>query len=268
MSYCRDISEAKDESAAMHGTGRQNLCVWRYSTYENMVMSRESSRRVAAKTRETQRRIKELQEAAGSLAQGRLRASPREILDEIDFLLSETSLAGWQLFLEKICGGDGVAVENLYSTVTFEPLQNLQLGVSRLSKTCFIQCSSWEEISSHPEDPPGKQKTVSSVRQPLFKACNGIPAFIEEKYLVPGLYVELAKKEQTAHLKDLLAGKELRGMMKGINYYAVGTMFPFAAAVIDRSLHSVKRWTLTWMRVLYTETVNKVFLDQRGGGWV
>lgn len=69
-----------------------------------------------------------------------------ELLDEIGSSLSKQSLSEWPSCPEKTCEGDEVLMNNLYSIFTFVPLQNLYLGVSRLSKTFLIQYLSSDEI--------------------------------------------------------------------------------------------------------------------------
>lgn len=90
-----------------------------------------------------------MQEEAGKLAERGLRKRRRRLLDEIESLLSEQSLAEWLSLLGEMCGGNGVVVENLYSIFMLEPLHYLHLGVSRLLKTCLPQYSCLKEIYSH-----------------------------------------------------------------------------------------------------------------------
>lgn len=59
--YCRDVSEAKDISAAFRVARRQHLYVEYHSAHKKD-MGRESSSRVVAKTMETQKKIKACQE--------------------------------------------------------------------------------------------------------------------------------------------------------------------------------------------------------------
>lgn len=69
VSYCRDISEAKDVAAVWQSAERQHLCARCYCTYEDMVVGRESLRPVVAKKMQTRRSVKELQEEPGNLAE-------------------------------------------------------------------------------------------------------------------------------------------------------------------------------------------------------
>lgn len=93
-------------------------------------------------------------------------------------------------------GGDvGVVAENFYYLLTFEPLQNFQLGVSRLLKLRLVHYLSSDELQSHPESPARRRKRFSSVRLPLLRACSTILAHTEEDYPVHGLHVYFPKEE-------------------------------------------------------------------------
>lgn len=61
-SYCCDITEAENMSAARQNAGRQHPSVRRHSMYENMVMGRLTSIRVVVETMEARRRIKNARE--------------------------------------------------------------------------------------------------------------------------------------------------------------------------------------------------------------
>lgn len=66
-SYCCDNKRENDKYAVRHNTGRQHPDARLHSTYEKLVMGRGSSSLVAAKTMETPRKVKELQDKAGNL---------------------------------------------------------------------------------------------------------------------------------------------------------------------------------------------------------
>lgn len=102
-------------------------------------MGRKTSDCVVAKTIETRRKVKELQKKAVNLAWSSSSRKRREVLDKIGSLLSQRSLTEWPSFLKKTCKCDRVVAENLYSVITFKPLHNLQLGVSKNLKTIFVQ---------------------------------------------------------------------------------------------------------------------------------
>lgn len=53
-------------------------------------------------------------------------------------------------------------------------------------------------------------------------------------------------------------------MLKGISHYAFDTVYPFVAAVTDRSHGVVDRSRLTGMSMLYVRMVNKALFDQEG----
>lgn len=62
----------------------------------------------------------------------------REVVDEIDSLLSEQSLAKCASFAGKTLESSGAVVADLYLLLTFSLLRNVYLGVSKLLKTCRI----------------------------------------------------------------------------------------------------------------------------------
>lgn len=55
----------------------------------------------------------------------------REILDEVEYLLSEQSLTEWPPYLDEMCKGEGVVAEDLYWVFTAERSHNFRLRVSK-----------------------------------------------------------------------------------------------------------------------------------------
>lgn len=101
-------------------------------------------------------------------------------------------------------------VEDLHSILTSGSLHNLHLGVLRLLKTYSTQYFSSKKTFRYLGGPPGKEKRLSLVRLPLFKACTGKLACTDEKYPIPGFHVKLGRKGHTAQLNGLLTGDGLR----------------------------------------------------------
>lgn len=64
-------------------------------------------------------------------------------------------------------------MENLYSILRSESLQNLHLGVSRILKTCVIHYLSSDKMYSNLEDLCRKQKRPMLLELSLHKAFNG-----------------------------------------------------------------------------------------------
>lgn len=122
--------------------------------------------------------------------------------------------------------------------------------MSKLLKTCLVQCLSSNKTHSYPKGPPGKQKKLSSVVLPLLSACSGVLDHGEKKYPVLGLQVSFARKKQTTQLKSLLTEDGLRGLRHGRYYYAVDTVVLFTAASIYRRLGFVECCDLTRMNVM------------------
>lgn len=127
-------------------------------------------------------------------------------------------------------------VKDLYSIFTTVPshrsyMRGPELLTARLNIFLFS-----DETYSHAGGPPGKKKRLSPVKLSLIKACSGIPAHIEEKYMVPGLHVIFARTEATAQLICLSTKDGLRGTIEKRNYYAADLVFQFAAGFTDRSL--------------------------------
>lgn len=157
-SYCSDISEAKDLSAAQHGAKRQHLCVKSHSTHKDLRMVKGSSARVVAGTMAVRRRVKGLQALCRNLVRRGLTRRLRKVLDQRDSSSFEQSLAKCPSILEEICGSVGVRVRELYSIVTTGPLHNLHLEISRLLETFLIHYLSLDKIYSRPGARPEKQK--------------------------------------------------------------------------------------------------------------
>lgn len=105
----------------------------------------------------------------------------------------------------KMCGSDGVLMENLYFIFTFEPLHNTYLEVFRPFKSYLIQClSSDENLAS-----VLKAKMLSLVRLSLIKACSGTLALIKEKYPILDFHVFFAREKKMAQLNGLFRGERL-----------------------------------------------------------
>lgn len=113
-----------------------------------------------------------------------------------------------------------------------------------------------------------RKNRLRSERLPLPRACISILPPTEKKYMALGMQVDFAKKNQKAQLDGLLTKDGLRATMERKNHYALGKLLPFVAALIERSTDSVNRCGFTRMHVLYTEILNKVPFDQRGGAWM
>lgn len=158
-----------------------------------------------------------------------------------------------------------MVVEGLHSISTFESLHKRHLRVSRLLKTCLIQCSSLDENQSHPRGPPGSRKRLTSVRLLLLKACSSILAVIEEKYPVLGLYDGFAKKKWTSKLNSLFTKERIRGMMESRSHVAVDSVIPFVPVFTDKSYDFLERCDATGMSLGYTERLEKVLVSHKGG---
>lgn len=97
------------------------------------------------------------------------------------------------------------------------------------------------------------------MRLPLFKACSGILTHIGEKYPVPGLHIDFAKKTQTARLYSIYTGKRMQVMMERGDFYVSDTFFPFFATFTDRSLHFVEKYVLTRVNAFYIKMFSRIF---------
>lgn len=114
--------------------------------YKVVVMGRESSIYVVTETMETRKRLKDLQKKAGNLVKRRFSRRRWTLLDKMDFLLFERSLAEWPSCLEDMCGGNGKMLEDLYSLFSLELPHNCHLRVSRLLKTYLIHYLSLDKF--------------------------------------------------------------------------------------------------------------------------
>lgn len=195
-SYCCNIFEAKDVSAALHSSEKQLRYLRRYSTYELMLGSRRRSSHVRKETTETRRRVIKLQKWSRFLAATGLSTRQREILDGKDYLLCE------QLLAEKMCGEICTVVEDLYSMFTFEPFSLAFHGNVKTFENVFHSFY-LKKIYSFWGSLPAKQKRLSSVILPLLKACIGVMAYNEKKHPVPVLHIVFATKEQAIRLNVL-----------------------------------------------------------------
>lgn len=92
-------------------------------------------------------------------------------------------------------------------------------------------------------------------------------AHIDEKHCVPCLRVDFAKKKWMAQLNGLQREKRLRGITKGRDYCSIAMVFSLAAAIIDRSLRFFREMQLSSDALFYTEMIDKVLFNHKGGVW-
>lgn len=88
MTYYSSTAEAKDVSAAKLISRRLHLCGRCSNTYENLVISRRSSSRVATEAMERLNKLEIWQKDAGNLERKRCDRMEREVLDEMSCCLS------------------------------------------------------------------------------------------------------------------------------------------------------------------------------------
>lgn len=106
------------------------------------------------------------------------------------------------------------------------------------------------------------------MRLPLLKSWNGVLVHTEKKHSVSGFHVDLTSRRQTKYLSDLLTEERMRGAKAGRNLYAVDGVFPFIAALIDRSLGYAGKRHSTRMSMLHTVMLIGDRFDHRGRAWV
>lgn len=96
---------------------------------------RHSPNGLFAEKFETQRQLQSLKETAGMVLErgGRLRRDQE--LSSILMLLSQHSLAKWQLILDELGAENSSVIENLLTLFTVEPLHNFLSRVFRLLKS-------------------------------------------------------------------------------------------------------------------------------------
>lgn len=78
--------------------------------------------------------------------------------------LKQFSLARWKSFLGSFSLVDIATNPDLYSVFTFEPLHNLFLGISKLTKHFMIQYLSSNTLSTNSNGPKKNQRMFSSVK--------------------------------------------------------------------------------------------------------
>lgn len=127
-------------------------------------------------------------------------------------------------------------MEDFYSILTSEPMQNLHVRVSKFLSTCLIQDFSPEDEYSHPAGPCEKRKRPSLRKRPLQRACSDTMQHIEDKYALPRLHVNFSRRDETAQLNGLKTGDVLQRMRRTKHFYAVYMVFPFTALFTEWSL--------------------------------
>lgn len=125
-----------------------------------------------------------------------------------------------------------------------------------------------DKISSLSRNPFRLGKRLSSVRLPPLKTWRAKLAHTEEKYSASGLHAAFARKQQTAQLNGLLPKETSRKRMGNNSFFAASTVFPLAAALMERSPVFVERYGLLWMMVLHSQMLNKVLLEFRSAASV
>lgn len=109
---------------------------------------------------------------------------------------------------------DAVIVGTLHSVLTFEPLPNHHLEMSRIPNTFVIQYLSLMKTCSHPACPSGEHKALSLVKLPPLTSCSVVPAHIEKKYPFLDLHADFASKKIISQLKGLFEQGRLRGKVE------------------------------------------------------
>lgn len=79
--------------------------------------------------------------------------------------------------------------------------------------------------------------------------------------------MDIAKKDQTAHLSGLLTEHKQQEGMDERSYYAVDKVVLFVASFVDRSFGFVERCSWKRVNVFYAKKVKKLLFDHNGEAW-
>lgn len=263
-SYCCDIIEAKDLACIRHNITPRRPCIRCISTNEDMRNNVVKPYRTFQHMSEVRRKIKESIESyrsASSLPRTQQKQCS-SILRMGDELLREWSLAPWKSILEYFREQfPWFIVPDLYSLFTFEELHNLDLGISKLLKICFVLYLSSGELKDVTFNGTVKKRSLSSLKTLLLRACNSYLSFINDTHSLPDLNVDFSRKDSSLQLNGLFLHSGVRGMLEGKDYRNVDKVFPFVMAFVDRVLGHTTSCPLTNIAVLYSE-IRLVHLHQ------
>lgn len=74
------------------------------------------------------------------------------------------------------------------------------------------------------------------MKMSLLKAYNGILANAKERYVLPELPVNFAKKERTTHWNGMTTRGGIKGLLKGQKHFVLHMVFLLVASFIHRSI--------------------------------
>lgn len=98
-----------------------------------------------------------------------------------------------RFFLEKFLASPRVEEVTHYSLFTFEPLQNLYIGISKLLKKCTVECLLSDKLRT------GKAwdgtKALVIFRAQVLRGCNLLLSDHESNGELPGICIDISKQE-------------------------------------------------------------------------
>lgn len=267
VSYCADIPEAKNLTTVKHGLAVTRPCHRCLGTLSDFEKCSNPVNRHRSHTAEVRRIVSELAKKVQSLEGTRQVHQVRLLKKSIEETLKSHSLASWESFLENLLLVDKCISSDLYSILTYEPLHNLFLGLSRLLKFCLILYLSSKLLSTKQSGRGKKPRVFNSIKTAVLRGCNTVLAEFQKYYVPPGLRVDFSKHEGSSQLNGIFVQDGLRGMLEGKDYRTLDCFFPFIFAYVDSWLGYSEEAPLTKIHVLYTDLVNRLMSDNYSNGW-
>ncbi|MEM1002920.1 MAG: hypothetical protein AAGH46_09760, partial [Bacteroidota bacterium] len=179
-------------------------------------------------------------------------------------LLREKSLSTCRSYFEETNLFIQDNENNVYWSIGFEAMHNLDLGISKELKNCLFRRLGSERLTCKGREFNGR--IYKSIRTAIFRAANEMFKQIQEESYVSGLHVDFSSKNCSSSLNGLFTQDGVTGMLEAKNMRCIDYIFPFVACFIDRICGEL--WgPSTTISVLYIDIVKMIFELEETAEW-
>lgn len=266
MSYCCDIPEAKDMSAVRNSLNTNFPCHRCLVSNEDIKNLSSGYARLYSGTRRIrQEMLKHIH--SGVPEDCRKEDGKKYALSELcDNILKKESVYPLPSFLEVIMEQyPSFLPSSMYEILTFEPLHNLHLGISKLLKTMtFELIGSDKPVRFLGTSKKGRVKFCSK-RVPVLRACNSLLRAMQDDCTTRSIHIDFSTKEASSALNGIFLQTGIRGMLEGKDYRNLDYVFPFVAAFVDR-ISGCEEGGITAVHTLYSNLLFKLFTEIENDG--
>lgn len=233
-SYCCDLPEAKMMSATKSSMSIEMPCHRCTASSGDMEKGRVGTARSITIFKEVHARYdRDMELAKNFRAEGNHEQS-RNFKARALQELKSWSLHPWITFLHET----PLIPENMpfdvFSIFTYEPLHNLNLGISKLLKLCTYNLLGSSESFTSEDSAAGGNRSFVSVRHSVLSGTNSVLRAIEKDDLDFTYHVDFSSDSLPSSLNGIYTDEGLRGMLEGKDYRNLDYVFPFVGAYLDR----------------------------------